>query len=84
MVPLAILFDGLLRSGVRGMHRRLLAYKVDMKRACVVGPRDRAREVEVRLMKDDALGFDVVGVVDTAGQSEGILTGTLGPVESPR
>jgi len=82
MVPLAILFDGLLRSGVRGMHRRLLAYKVDMKRACVVGPRDRAREVEVRLMKDDALGFDVVGVVDTAGQSEGILTGTLGPVES--
>lgn len=82
MVPLAILFDGLLRASVRALHRRLLAYKVDLKRACVVGPRDRAREVEARLMKDDELGFDVVGVVDTAGQSDGILTGTLGPVEN--
>lgn len=82
LVPLAILFDALLRAGVRHLHRRLLAYKVDMKRACVVGPRDQAREVEARLMKDDALGFDVVGVVDTAGQSEEILTGTLGPVEN--
>ena len=82
MVPFAILFDGLLRAGVRRLHRRLLAYKVDLKRACVVGPRDAAREIEARLMKDDALGFDVVGVVDTAGQSDGILTGTLGPVEN--
>ncbi len=82
MVPFAILFDGLLRAGVRHLHRRLLAFKVDLKRACVVGPRDAAREVEARLMKDDALGFDVVGVVDTAGQSDGILTGTLGPVEN--
>ena len=82
MVPAAILFDGLLRAGVRNAHRRLLTYKVDLKRACVVGPRDRAREIEARLMKDDALGFDVVGVVDTAGQSDGILTGTLGAVEN--
>jgi GT2 family glycosyltransferase/lipopolysaccharide/colanic/teichoic acid biosynthesis glycosyltransferase len=82
LVPIAILFDALLRAGVRRAHRRLLAYKVDLKRACVVGPRDRAREVEARLMKDDALGFDVVGVVDTAGQSDAILTGTLGPVEN--
>lgn len=82
LVPASILFDFLLRAGVRHLHRRLLAYKVDMKRACVVGPYDRAREVEARLMKDDALGFDVVGVVDTAGQSDGILTGTLGPVEN--
>jgi GT2 family glycosyltransferase/lipopolysaccharide/colanic/teichoic acid biosynthesis glycosyltransferase len=82
LVPIAIVFDFLLRSGVRVVHRKLLAYKVDMKRVCVVGPHDRAREVEARLMKDDALGFDVVGVVDTAGQSDGILTGTLGPVEN--
>jgi GT2 family glycosyltransferase/lipopolysaccharide/colanic/teichoic acid biosynthesis glycosyltransferase len=82
MVPFAILFDGLLRAGVRHLHRRLLAFKVDLKRACVVGPRDAAREVEARLMQDDALGFDVVGVVDTAGESDGILTGTLGPVEN--
>jgi len=82
MVPFAILFDGFLRAGVRQVHRRLLAFKVDLKRACVVGPRDAAREVEARLMQDDALGFDVVGVVDTAGQSDGILTGTLGPVEN--
>jgi len=82
MVPAAILFDGLLRTGVRRVHRKLLFYKVDLKRACVVGPRERARDVEARLMKDDALGFDVVGVVDTAGESEEILTGTLGPVEN--
>lgn len=82
MVPAAILFVGILRASVRHMHRRLLTYKVDMKRACVVGPRDRAREMEARLMKDDALGFDVVGIVDTAGQSDGILTGTLGPIEN--
>jgi lipopolysaccharide/colanic/teichoic acid biosynthesis glycosyltransferase len=82
MVPAAIIFDGLLRAAVRHAHRRLLTYKVDLKRACVVGPRDQAREVEARLMKDDALGFDVVGVVDTAGQSEGILTGTLGSMDN--
>lgn len=82
LVPAAILFDALLRLGVRRLHRKLLTYKVDMKRACVVGPRDRAREVEARLMKDDALGFDVVGVIDTAGQSDEILTGTLGPVDN--
>ena len=81
MVPFAILFDWLLRFGVRRLHRRLLMLKVDLKRACVVGPKDAAREVELKLMQDDELGFDVVGIVDTAGQSDGILTGTLGPLE---
>ncbi len=81
MVPFAIGFDWLLRYVVRRLHRRLLVLKVDLKRACVVGPKDAARDVELRLMQDDALGFDVVGIVDTAGQSDGILTGTLGPVE---
>jgi lipopolysaccharide/colanic/teichoic acid biosynthesis glycosyltransferase len=81
LVPFAILYTWLLRYAVRRAHRRLLAYKVDMKRACVVGPRDRARDVELRLVQDDSLGFDVVGVVDTAGESGEILTGTLGNVE---
>jgi lipopolysaccharide/colanic/teichoic acid biosynthesis glycosyltransferase len=81
MVPFAIVFDWLLRLGVRRLHRRLLLLKVDLKRACVVGPKAAARAVELKLMQDDALGFDVVGVVDTAGQSDGILTGTLGPLE---
>jgi GT2 family glycosyltransferase/lipopolysaccharide/colanic/teichoic acid biosynthesis glycosyltransferase len=81
LVPFAILYTWLARCAVRRAHRVLLSYQVDMKRACVVGPKDRAREVELRLVQDDALGFDVVGVVDTAGLSDGILTGTLGPVE---
>ncbi len=81
MVPFSILFDWLLRYGVRRLHRRLLVLKVDLKRACVVGPKAEAREVELKLMQDDELGFDVVGIVDTAGQSDGILTGTLGPLE---
>lgn len=82
LVPFAILFTWLLRFLVRRVHRRLLAQKVDLKRACVVGPKARAKEVELELMQDDAMGIDVVGVIDTAGQSEGILTGTLGPLEN--
>jgi len=81
LVPFAIFFTWFLRWMVRRAHQRVLAYKVDLKRACVVGPKAEAREVELRLVQDDTLGFDVVGVVDTAGQSDGILTGTLGPVE---
>lgn len=81
MVPFAILFDWLLRLGVRQLHRNLLALKVDLKRACVVGPKAAANEVELKLTQDDGLGFDVVGIVDTAGQSDGILTGTLGPLD---
>jgi len=81
MVPFAILFDWLLRYGVRRLHRRLLVLKVDLKRVCVVGPKAEARDIELKLMQDDELGFDVVGIVDTAGQSDSILTGTLGPLE---
>ncbi|HEX5133434.1 MAG TPA: glycosyltransferase [Candidatus Krumholzibacteria bacterium] len=81
MVPFAIVFDWLLRLGVRRLHRRLLRLKVDLKRACVIGPKSAAHEVELKLMQDDELGIDVVGIVDTAGQSETILTGTLGPIE---
>jgi lipopolysaccharide/colanic/teichoic acid biosynthesis glycosyltransferase len=81
LVPFAILYDWLLRSGVRRLHRGLLAYKVDLKRACVVGPKARAREVETKLAQNDALGFDVVGVVDTGGESDEILTGTLGAID---
>lgn len=82
LVPFAILFTWFLRFLVRRIHRRLLAQKVDLKRACVVGPKTRAKEVELELMQDDAMGIDVVGVIDTAGQSDGILTGTLGPLEN--
>jgi GT2 family glycosyltransferase/lipopolysaccharide/colanic/teichoic acid biosynthesis glycosyltransferase len=81
VVPFAIIYDSMLRGAVRRLHRRLLALKVDLKRVCVVGPMAGARSVELRLGQDDALGLDVVGVVDTAGESTGILTGTLGPLE---
>jgi lipopolysaccharide/colanic/teichoic acid biosynthesis glycosyltransferase len=37
--------------------------------------------VEVQHMQDDELGFHLDRVVDTAGPSDAILTGTLGPVE---
>ncbi len=82
LVPFAIVYTWTLRYLVRRIHRRLLAQKVDLKRACVVGPKSRAKEVELRLMQDDAMGIDVVGVIDTAGQSDEILTGTLGPIEN--
>jgi GT2 family glycosyltransferase/lipopolysaccharide/colanic/teichoic acid biosynthesis glycosyltransferase len=81
LVPFAIGYDWMLRSAARRLHRGLLAYQVDLKRACVVGPKARAKEVELKLVQNDTLGLDVVGVVDTADQSDGILTGTLGSVE---
>jgi lipopolysaccharide/colanic/teichoic acid biosynthesis glycosyltransferase len=77
VVPFAILYDWGLRSGIRRLHRRLLEYKVDLKRVCVVGPMSKARELEDRL-HNEGLGLDVVGVVDTAGESGEILTGALG------
>ncbi len=82
LVPFAIAYTWLLRWSVRRVHRRLLAQKVDLKRACVIGPKSRAKEVELTLVQDDAMGIDVVGVIDTAGQSDEILTGTLGPLEN--
>jgi GT2 family glycosyltransferase/lipopolysaccharide/colanic/teichoic acid biosynthesis glycosyltransferase len=81
VVPFAVLYDWGLRAAARRLHRRLLSLKVDLKRVCIVGPKDRARALEPRLLEDDRLGLDVVGIVDTAAQSEGILTGTLGPPE---
>jgi GT2 family glycosyltransferase/lipopolysaccharide/colanic/teichoic acid biosynthesis glycosyltransferase len=82
LVPFAITYTWLFRWFVRRLHRRLLAQKVDLKRACVVGPKARAKQVELELMQDDSMGIDVVGVIDTAGQSDEILTGTLGSLEN--
>jgi len=80
VVPFSILYDWGLRSLIRHTHRTLLSLKVDLKRCCVVGPFDKAKELEMKLIHDDQLGLDVVGVVDTSGLIDGILTGTLGPV----
>jgi GT2 family glycosyltransferase/lipopolysaccharide/colanic/teichoic acid biosynthesis glycosyltransferase len=81
VVPFAILYDWGLRSLIRRTHHTLLKLKVDLKRACIVGPKKTARELEMRLIRDDRLGLDVVGVVDTSCDGDGILTGTLGRVE---
>lgn len=81
VVPFAILYDWGVRTLVRRTHRQLLALKVDLKRVCIVGPLAGARAVELKLVRDDDLGLDVVGVVDTAGEGGRILTGALGPIE---
>jgi GT2 family glycosyltransferase/lipopolysaccharide/colanic/teichoic acid biosynthesis glycosyltransferase len=81
VVPFAVLYDWGLRSFVRRLHRRLLEHKVDLKRVCVVGPMIGARAAELKLAQDNSLGLDLVGVVDTAGESGKILTGALGSVE---
>jgi GT2 family glycosyltransferase/lipopolysaccharide/colanic/teichoic acid biosynthesis glycosyltransferase len=81
VVAFAILYDWGLRSVIRRTHRALLSLKVDLKRACIVGPLEEAKELEFKLMRDDRLGLDVVGVVDTGGRIDEILTGTLGPDE---
>jgi len=81
LVPFAILFDWGLRSAIRWGHRKLLALKVDLKRVCIVGPMDRARGLETKLVRDDRLGVDVVGIVDTESRGDEILTGALGRIE---
>jgi GT2 family glycosyltransferase/lipopolysaccharide/colanic/teichoic acid biosynthesis glycosyltransferase len=80
LVPFCIAYDWGLRSLIRHIHRRLLSLKVDLKSCCIVGPIDRARELEMRLMRDDRLGLDVVGVVDTAQPVDSARPGALGPV----
>jgi GT2 family glycosyltransferase/lipopolysaccharide/colanic/teichoic acid biosynthesis glycosyltransferase len=82
VVPLAIIYDWGLRSLIRTLHRTLLSFKVDLKQVCIVGPKRQAKALEARIIRDDRLGLDVVGVIDTSGRSEGILTGTLGSVEN--
>jgi lipopolysaccharide/colanic/teichoic acid biosynthesis glycosyltransferase len=81
VVPFAVFYDWGLRASIRRLHRRLLALKVDLKRVAVVGPVVGARAVEMKLAEDDALGLDVVGVVDSAGESGEIATGALGSID---
>jgi GT2 family glycosyltransferase/lipopolysaccharide/colanic/teichoic acid biosynthesis glycosyltransferase len=81
VVPFAIIYDWGLRGMIRKAHRKLLSLKVDLKRACIVGPREKAKALELRLIRDDRLGVDVVGIVDTDATGQGDTTGTLGPVE---
>jgi lipopolysaccharide/colanic/teichoic acid biosynthesis glycosyltransferase len=78
LVPFSIIYDWGLRSLIRRTHRRLLSLKVDLKSCCVVGPLDRARDLELRLLQDDRLGLDVVGIVDTSERADGAMSATLG------
>ncbi len=63
LVPFAILYDWIARSLIRMIHRALLGLKIDLKRVCIVGPVEKARELEERLLSNPALGVDVVGFV---------------------
>ncbi|MEJ2720512.1 MAG: glycosyltransferase, partial [bacterium] len=65
LVPFAIFYDWIARTIIRKLHRVLLAQKIDLKRVCVVGPLNKARELESRLLDDVSLGVDVVGIVAT-------------------
>jgi lipopolysaccharide/colanic/teichoic acid biosynthesis glycosyltransferase len=65
LVPLAIIIDWSLRVLVRKFHKALLAHKIDLKRVCIVGPANQAKDLEVRLLHGDVRGVEVVGVVST-------------------
>lgn len=69
LVPFAILYDWTLRSLVRGLHRRLLAQKIDLKRVVIVGPVSAARRLAGQLTDDTRLGVEVVGFVTTGSDS---------------
>jgi GT2 family glycosyltransferase/lipopolysaccharide/colanic/teichoic acid biosynthesis glycosyltransferase len=80
LVPFAILCDWLARTAVRKGHRLLLAQKIDLKRVCIVGPVEEARELEARLFSEGSLGIDVVGVATPEEPAGSARTGTLGTV----
>lgn len=84
VIPFAILYDWVLRTAVRKFHRLLLAQKIDLKRVCIVGPVEKARELESRLLGEIALGVDVVGVIvpeEMAGDENVGSLGTLSELD---
>jgi GT2 family glycosyltransferase/lipopolysaccharide/colanic/teichoic acid biosynthesis glycosyltransferase len=70
LVPFAVLYDWGLRALIRRFHRSLLAQKIDLKRVCIIGPMEEAREFEEVMTVDTRLGVDVVGIVDTGEGTE--------------
>jgi hypothetical protein len=84
LVPFAILYDWTARTVIRKLHRILLAQKIDLKRVCIVGPMESARELEAKLLSETSLGVDVVGVVTpegSAGEASVESLGTLAELE---
>lgn len=86
LVPFAVLIDWSLRVTVRKFHKALLANKIDLKRVCIVGPVDQAKELETRILHGDVRGVEVAGVVSTAGSEHkagegGGFGGVLGRIE---
>ncbi|MFQ5510760.1 MAG: glycosyltransferase [Candidatus Krumholzibacteriia bacterium] len=78
LAAFSILYDWGLRSAIRAAHRRLIAQKIDLKRVCIVGPPAGARELEVALSNEAALGMDVVGIVGTGADEDGGAGRSLG------
>jgi len=78
LVPFAILYDWVARTVIRKLHRVLLSQKIDLKRVCIVGPMEKARELEAKLISETALGVDVVGVVTPEGSAGKESVGSLG------
>jgi len=88
LVPFAVVLDWVFRLAVRAFHKRLLEFKIDLKRVCLVGPIGKARELELGLFRNDVTGVDVVGVVTAEDQPAGLnhiqdggsLSGSLGHI----
>jgi len=80
LVPYVILYDWLLRRLLRRFHRDLLAHKIDLKRVCVVGPQNAARQLGEELSADSSRGVDVVGIVATDVDDHGAKSRSLGEV----
>ena len=84
LVPFSVLYDWGFRALIRRAHRSLIAQKIDLKRVCIVGPPASARQLEVALSNDAALGIEIVGIVDpgdNAGTEAGRSLGGLAELE---
>ncbi len=81
LVPFAVAVDWIFRTGIRALHRKLLSQKIDLKRVCIVGPVERARDLESRLLGDETIGVDVVGIVEPQEHlAGGVSRGSLGSI----
>jgi len=69
----AVVYTWILRSIVRAVHRRLLAHKVDLRPACVIGPRAVARKLAADVGRIARMGIEVVGIIDPTDGVPGVL-----------
>ncbi len=78
-VLLLVVFAGLLRGGLRSLHRVFLRYNFDLRRLVIVGSEAEAGELGRLVLRHPELGLELVGRVRPEG--EPLAVGALGGID---